>query len=79
MEKNAWYRSATKKLYGEWKMIPSEMQNGKIILRNVHDGRFFCPIHCRWERFSMQAEFHFVCEKGKASSGLLVPFVLEKK
>ena len=41
MEKNAWYRSATKKLYGEWKMIPSEMQNGKIILRNVHDERFF--------------------------------------
>ena len=79
MEKNAWYRSATKKLYGEWKMIPSEMQNGKIILRNVHDGRFFCPIHCRWERFSMQDEFHFVCEKGKASSGLLVPFVLEEK
>lgn len=70
-----WYCSAYKNLSGEWKEIPPEMEELRIIPREIQDGRILCPIHCHWEDFEATGEFDITCSRGQKIHGLLVPYL----
>jgi len=74
-----WYCSAYKNPFGEWKEIPPEMEEERVILRDARGGKILCPVHCQWEDFESEGEFDIICSRGQKSHGLLVPYRGAKK
>ena len=69
-----WYCSAYKNPSGVWKEIPSELEDERIIPREIQNGRILCPVHCLWEDFKASGEFDITCSRGQKIHGLLVPY-----